>query len=448
MRITIYDLRFTLFPALVLSLGPTAAFAQPTNSAPYPIDLPTALRLAGAQNLDIKIAREKVAEARANYTSALTQFFPWLAPGITYHRRDGLAQAVPAGTISDAHYQSYAPGVALDAQVALGDALYQSLAARQLATAAGHGLDAQTQDALLAAALGYYDLALAHAAVRVAQDSVTISSNYEAQIDQAVEIGIAFKGDALRVHVETERNRLVLHQAVAQQRVAAARLAQTLRLDPAVELAAQETELVPLALIATNTALDTVVARTLALRPELKQSLALAAAAREAKSGATYGPLIPSLGAQAFWGGLGGGPDGTPGTFGAQADYLVGLGWRVGPGGLFDVGRIRSSDARLRSANLFSEKLRDDFSRQAVEAFTRWQSLADQVGTAQRALAAAEEGLRLAQQRKQFEVGIVLETIQAEQDLTRARLDYVRTVAEFNQAQYTLTQLTGGLGPR
>src|SRR4051812_36209971 len=37
-----------------------------TGSNVHVIDLPTALRLAGAQNLDIQIARERVAEARAN----------------------------------------------------------------------------------------------------------------------------------------------------------------------------------------------------------------------------------------------------------------------------------------------------------------------------------------------------------------------------------------------
>ena len=76
----------------------------------------------------------------------------------------------------------------------------------------------------------------------------------------------------------------------------------------------------------------------------------------------------------------------------------------------------------------------------------RWQSLADQLDTVRRALAAAEEGLRLAQQRKEFAVGIVLETIQAEQDLTRARLDYLKTVADFDRTQYALSRATGRLG--
>jgi outer membrane protein TolC len=226
--------------------------------------------------------------------------------------------------------------------------------------------------------------------------------------------------------------------------VAAARFAQALHLDPSVELMARDAELAPLALIQTNAALDPLVAQALASWPELKQRQALTAAARDAKNGAAYGPLIPTLGAQAFWGGLGGGRRGIDDDFGSQEDYLVGATWRIGPGGLFDVGRVGSANSRLKIAELSSGKLQEDLTRQVVEAFTRWQSLADQLDMAKRALAAAEEGLRLAQQRKEFAVGIVLEAILAEQDLTRARLDYLRAVAEFNKAQYTLKQLAGG----
>ena len=119
--------------------------------------------------------------------------------------------------------------------------------------------------------------------------------------------------------------------------------------------------------------------------------------------------------------------------------------WWSLPGGLFDFGRVRSAESRLKATELNSEKQRDEATRQVIEAFTRWQSLTDQLVTARRALAAAEEGLRLAQQRKEFAVGVVLETIQSEQDLTRARLDYLKTVAEFNRAQYALNKAIGKL---
>jgi outer membrane protein TolC len=42
-------------------------------------------------------------------------------------------------------------------------------------------------------------------------------------------------------------------------------------------------------------------------------------------------------------------------------------------------------------------------------------------------------------------VGVVLETIQAEQDLTRARLEYLKAVTELDKAQYQLKRATGKL---
>jgi outer membrane protein TolC len=425
---------------LFILIRPAAA---ETNGALHLIDLPTALRLAGAQNLDVQIASEKLREAQAIHQSALAQFFPWIAPGITYHQHDNKIQDVQ-GNIIDVHKYSYAPGVALAAQVELGDTIYQSLASKQLSHAAGHGLEAQRQQGVLAAAQGYFELALAQGAAAVARESVRIATGYEEQVSRAVAAGIAFKGDALRARVQQERNELGLRQVLEQQRIAAARLAQTLRLDPAVVLTAQESELTPLTLI-TNCTLDSLVAQALAGNPELKQSAALTAAARDRKSGATYGPLIPTLSATAFFGGLGGGRDGVADTFGGQQSYMVGASWRLGPGGLFDFSRIRATEARLKISELDDRKLKDELTRQVVEGFTRWQSQADQIQTTRSTLAAAAEGFQLAQQRKEFAVGMVLETIQAEQDLTRARLDYLKAVAEFNRAQYGLSKLTGAL---
>src|SRR6266403_2949968 len=86
----------------------------------FPIDLPTALRLAGARNLDIQIAREKQKESVANFDLALEQFFPWLWAGATYRRHDSLLQDVQ-GNIITVHKWTEAPGVAPTLQVDLGD---------------------------------------------------------------------------------------------------------------------------------------------------------------------------------------------------------------------------------------------------------------------------------------------------------------------------------------
>src|SRR5262249_31973043 len=151
---------------------------------------------------------------------------------------------------------------------------------------------------------------------------------------------IAFRGDELRVQTQTEQYRISLEQALEQERVAGVGLAQVLHLDSRVALAAQDSGLVAVTIFGTNSAMDPLVQQALQRRPELKESQASIAAARDTKDGAVYGPLIPSIGAQVFGGGLGGGPDGGPNNFGAEGDYGVGLSWRIGPGGLFDKGRV------------------------------------------------------------------------------------------------------------
>jgi len=439
--------------ALLCAAAP--CFAQEPMIVPAPapsklssnvhlIDLPTALRLAGAQNLDIQIARERVAEAKANDESALWQFFPSLTAGVSYRQHDNLLQDVD-GKIISVHKDSYAIGPTFVAQVDLGDAIYRKLAAHQLIKAADFALESQRQDAIVAAARGYLDLARSQWAVAVANDAVRISTNYAGQVQQALEAGIAFKGDLLRVQVQTERDRLTLRQAQEQQRLAAARLAETLHLDSTVELVPSAKELLRIELVSTNASLDSLVRQALSSRPELKENHSRVAAAQQEKKGAVYGPIIPTVGAQVFAGGLGGGRDGAPGRFGESEDYIFTLGWRVGPGGLFDRGRVDAVESRLKIAQLSGNKLLDEITRQVIESQTRVQSQADQVTTAKLAIQAAEETLRLSQARKEFAVGGVLETILAEQELTRARLDYLNALAEYNKAQYGLVWAVGGL---
>jgi outer membrane protein TolC len=429
----------------------SGALAQPSAGAPASrtngvslVDLPTAMQLAGANNLDVRLARLRLAEARANLESATWQFFPWLAPGFAYRAHNDALQNVE-GRLLDVHRDSYTLGPALQAQVDVGEALYKRLAARRLATAAEHAVEALRQATVAAAATGYFDLARAQALVSVAREAERVAADYTRQVEQAVEAGIAFRGDALRARTQLERNRFALRQAQEQQRVAGARLAQTLQLDPALELATPEDDLVPLSLLGTNTALDTLVNQALSSRPELRQSSALVQAAKTSAAGARLGPLIPTVGAQVFVGGLAGGNESAYRGLRASEDYQVTLGWRLGPGGLFDRGRLHGAEARLEAARLGSERLHDDIVREVVEAHTRAQSAQEKLATVRRGLAAAEAAFRLARERKEFGVGIVLETIQAEQELTRLRQDYFNTVGDFNQAQYQLLRATGGL---
>jgi outer membrane protein TolC len=425
--------------------SPAAQAPSPaaSASAPFNIDLPTALRLAHADNIDVQLARERINEARANHASAVEKFLPWVTVGASYRRHEGRTQAVD-GTLLDVDKQSASIGPTLTAQIDFGDAWFSTLAAKQTVTAADAALQAQQQQATFKAASGYFELLKAKALVDAARESLTTSEAYEQQLQAGFNAGVIFKGDWLRVQTQTQRYQSAVLQAQQQQRLASAQLAQILHLDPTVELAPQDGDLLPIALMHADSQ-TTLVQQALEGRAELRQSQAQLQAARTENKGALYGPLFPSLGVQAFVGEFGGGPDRAGGNFAGSRDYYLGLNWRFGPGGLFDFGRGRATRSKVRSAELSLEKATDTVKREVVEAQAKVAASMQVLTASSNSLAAATETLRLTRDRKQLGVGIVLEDIQAQQELLRAREDYLNAITDHNKAQYQLSEALGSL---
>ncbi|MGH8257776.1 MAG: TolC family protein, partial [Steroidobacteraceae bacterium] len=408
--------------APVRAQQPSAA-APLSDSAPQPIDLVTALRLAGINNLDLKIVRDAERQAKAANDAATLRFFPSLSIGELYARRTGADQQT-AGTMLEVDKQLYRRGASVGIALDVGDAIFGKLAARQLETAAAHTVEAQRNDVVLRAASAYFDLVSAAAEVDIARDALRISRQYQDQLERAVAIGITNKSEALRVSVQTQQAEITLRAAQAAQRGDSAELAVVLRLDPATVLVPRERVVVPATLVPLDTSMNALVAAAIAARPELAASAAAVSAAEHQQTAARYGPLIPSITAAATYGQTRGGADGLLSPYQATHDYAVGLSWRFGPGGLFDFSRTEAADARLDRQRLTDTKLRDSISQQVVVALSGAQAALDQMHLARHGVELAQQSLQLSMQRKEFGVYAVLEVIQAQQDLTRARSSY------------------------
>lgn len=418
--------------------------AQAPADATSTIDLPTALQLAGAKNLDVLIAREKVTEARAAHDSARSRFFPWISPSLTFRKHDDNIQNVE-GRILDVDKKSVSAAMVVNAQIDLGETYYQNLVARQIVRANEAALAGRQREATFRAAAAYFDLARARAGVIAAEEAARIAGRHAEQIAVTTEAGLTFSGDAARVRGARERAELTLVRVRADQRIAAARLAEVLRLDPAVELIPVDSDLAPMALGAPAENLGALLSRALAVRPELDEAAARLEAARVQHRGATKGPLIPTIGAQASLGGLGGGPAGSTWTrdFDFSGDYMLGVSWRVGPGGLFDKNRERETAARERQVGFEQEKVRDLIRRQVVEQHVRLASFTAQIELTRKTLEAADQTAGLSRQRRETGVSAAMEDLLAEDELARARRDYLATIADFNLAQYALKFVVG-----
>jgi outer membrane protein TolC len=447
MRLSLrFSLPATRWIAALLLAGAGGSFPARAASVPtQEIDLATALQLAGARSLDLQMAKKRVAEAYAQKSAAYLQFAPTLFAGASYRRHDNLIQNIE-GQIIEADRVAWSYGPSLSLQVDTGDALFKALAAKQQARAAVFAEESQRQESLLLAATAFFDLLHAKAAATVSGAAMQISADYLRQVETAVAAGIAFRGEELRVKVQHERDQLALRQSQEAAQIASARLVQILHLQPGT-LLDSKSPLLPIDFVSKDQPLEKLLSEAGARRPEARLSAAQIAAAQHARSGALYGPLLPTVSGLASIGVLGGNIQGERSRSGESADYQIGVGWRIGPGGLFDPSRTQAANARLALSELSAEKVRDEIGRQVMEGWARTRSLSDQIQIAHRAVEAARQTLELTRDRREFAVGNVLEVIVSAQELSRARLEWIRLVADHNKAQFLLNRAVGGTPP-
>lgn len=407
-----------------------------------PIDLPTVLKLAGAQSIDVALAEARLREARATVDSATWALFPTIAPGVGYRKHSGQLQDI-VGQVSDITKESVNAGATLGFSLELGEAVYRRLAAKQVAAAAEHQLEAQRRQTIFIAACAYFDLSRAHHTVSLLQEAVRSAQEYRAQLAKGVSAGVTFKGDELRAAAQVSRLELRLRQAEELRRNEAARLAQALRLNIAENLVPADDRPLPLKLTDTQRKLEACVQMAMARRPEVQAAGALQQAATTQENAANYAPLYPTLGAQVFAGGLGGSASSARRDFNNSTDTFVTLSWKIGAGGLFDGARADGARARQQQSELGQARTRDEITRQVVEAHAGVHSIEQQVRLAEEAVKNAEAGYKLSLARKELAIGVVLEALQSQQDLIQARLDYAQAVGEWNKVQYRLKMASG-----
>jgi outer membrane protein TolC len=303
-------------------------------------------------------------------------------------------------------------------------------------------VDTETEELIRLATERYYALLKAEASLAVMAEDIAISERYYQQLDNAVKVGTAFRADLLRVATQLARLRLLVRLGEEELQVCAARLAEILRLAPETELRAAKVDLTPVRLMKDEQLTD-LVARAQANRAEIKAVDAAAVGLAREEDRVRVGPLFPTLQGGYAAGGFGGGRTGRTGNFGDQQDFFVGLGWKVGPGGMFDTTRNKIAETRRESVALQKSRTKASVGREVVEAVARSQSAHAQIQITDDAVAAAEEMTKLAGERQASQVGVVLEYVMARDELRQSRLARVRSVVDFNCAQQELQIAVG-----
>lgn len=428
---------------------------QPGES---PIDLESALRLAGAENPELHLARERILEATAIRQLSAAQLLPNLNLGTNYnlHRgplmqsngsilsvnRDALylglgANAVGSGTPN-------IPGLFYNVNV--GAAWYGFLASKQRVQTASAISDAVRNDVLLRVSLAYLDLLRGEGRRAVAAKNRSEAAGVARITAAYAKTGAGRKADADRAAVELKKRDAEFTQAEADALTASARLAQLLNLDPSTRLKPIDGWVVPTPIVPDPIPLSELLAIALLQRPELAARRSEVQQSLYELSLAKVLPFSPNVILGFSAGGFGGGSNlvadsGTGPRFSAldgRSDLDVVVFWTFRNLGVGNVALTRIADSRVRQMRFRELETLNLVRTQVAEAQARTAARYLQIDAAEKAVRSSGEAYSEDLKRILDARGLPLELIDSLRLLGRSRYEYLDAIIDYNRAQVQL----------
>lgn len=412
----------------------------PQGQNRYPIDLETTLRLAASNNLDIALARESVHSAYAKAITAQERFLPTVGPVYRFWRSEGVTQATDGSFVQGVDKQNMLVAGGASLSWPLGDAIFNTLSSLKSHQAAQASLEATSLNTILNSSIAYFELVQEDQRVNILERVVKTSEKVVRETQTAVKLGAGSRDDLLRTQAQRMHNQLALEQAREALKQSSAHLVSLLQLDPRIELSPADGTAFPLQIVSEEN-LGKLLEEAYERYPAILAAKKQLQAAEYEQSAAKWGVFFPQILS-----------DATSGKFGGVLDNLFSqrvsqftLGWKIGPGGIFDFGRQEAAQANFNSAKIQLQQVVQQTTDEVVSALIKVQSQSEQMSIAEQGVKDAEESLELKQKRQSAGFGLPMEVIQAEEALMRTQLDYLLAVTEYNKAEF---QLVSKLGKR
>jgi outer membrane protein TolC len=428
-----------------------------------PINLPTALQLAGVRPIDIAVASERIRVAAAQLDRAEVLWLPTVYVGGDYYRHDGRIQDV-AGNIIGTSKNSLMVGAGPSAFFALSDALFEPLATRQVLRAREADLQAARNDSLLATAEAYFNVQQARGELAGALDAAKRAADV-ARRAEGLTKSLVPPSEAARARAESSRRRQAVLAARERWRTASADLTRVLRLDAGTVVEPLEPPQLRVALIEPGRPVDELIPAALTNRPELAAQQALVQATLERLRAERLRPLIPSLvlrgsstnvNGTLAGGYFGGGVNDRMSNFGGRLDFDVQVLWELQNLGFGNRARVEERRAENRQSVLELFRLQDRIAAEVARAQAQLESAAARVTEAGAGLRDAVESAKAnfegMTQTKKTGTGpeaLILpvirpqEAVASVQALALAYADYYGAVGDYNRAQFRLYRALG-----
>jgi outer membrane protein TolC len=423
------------------------------------IDLVTTLRLAGASNVQIALARERVFEANARLKSAKAMWLPSLNAGIGYNNHTGRIQDTRGQVIEVSRSSVFAGGGAvlsgmpltggsggparLFIDLSLSDALFEPLAAQQQVRAVAAARNATFNDVLMNAAIAYLDLVHAQGQRAIALKTVQNAEELVRLTDAQQKANVGLPADVQRARAELAlRERQVL-SGQENIGVASANLARLLRLDPCCGLCSLDERPIRLDFVDLGTPLCDLIAQGIACRPERREALAFVRESNTRRQQEMMRPWLPNIHVGYSAGGFGGGQGSFIGNYGSRGDVDVLAVWQLRNMGVGTRALREEAASRQRQAQLIAAGVRDQIGADVSAAFHQVSARREQIDVTRRRVEAAETALPLNFRGILGRQLRAIEAQQAIQALYAAWNEHLDAIIRYNQGQLQLLRAVG-----
>jgi outer membrane protein TolC len=185
------------------------------------------------------------------------------------------------------------------------------------------------------------------------------------------------------------------------------------------------------------------VAQALSNRPELLQNRYLVGEAVQRLRREQYAPLVPSVLLGLSYGNFGGGQGSTLANFDDRLDFDASAFWEVRNLGFGEAAMRQGAGSRLRQAQVQEMASLDLVAREVTEAFAQVQLRDEQIAASREVVKFAMESWDRNLARIRGGQGLPVEVLQAAQALLQSRREYLRSVIDYNSAQFSLQRAVG-----
>lgn len=407
------------------------------------VSLPEALRCALGENLTIENSFAVSKAQKFTYLSSLSKFLPSLNGGYTLV---GVKGSLPGALLGGAGQGS----VSLPSGIQLlnggfsfapyqgGRVMFGALEQKHRYRASLAGLKGSVNDILLDTAKKYYDLLYNEALLNIRTRAVAISDE-QVRLNQSQEkAGLATGLDVLQSQSQLASDEQNLIDQQNTRRQSSLQLSHVINASLSQDLVSSETELRKHRLVDRSVPVTNLLKIAVDNRPELKQYEELRLAAKRAivVQGATLQPKA-NLSGGVFGIGVG------SGSLTPLYNLQFGVSMALGSLGTTDIANMQQAKWQARQAAIRAKQAFVDVFHEVRSSYDQSMAADKRIERASVQIKAAEEELRIASKRMQTGIGLNIDVLNAQRDLTQAGINKARALVDFNVAQVQMLRDIG-----